>query len=108
MVWMDLSAEQPGDLPPAASAGLVAPGALGLPSAANSADYRPSHRRILRCLDFRAATAGEAQRLGAVVVPTHRPLVNGQPGLDLAARLAAHFDCALVVLCGGAARGAEI
>jgi hypothetical protein len=68
--------------------------------------YRPSHRRLLSHIPERASSTGT--RLDGIVVPTIRSLKEEQPGLQLAAQLAAVQDSQLMILCSQAARSGEL
>jgi hypothetical protein len=74
-----------------------------LPLYSNSAEYRGSHRDLLRTLPGLAPPQQASGLLDVIVVPTSRRIGDGLPGIELAARLAVETDSWLVVLCSGSA-----
>jgi hypothetical protein len=77
---------------------------LAPPVSGDPANYRGSHRHLLRVLPHGAAPRMTEARLDAIVVPTSRSLTEAVPGLGLAVRPAVETNSVLLVVCSGTAR----
>ncbi len=65
--------------------------------------YLPSHRQLLAPLEKELRPGTDADKPGAIVVPTARPGTGVRSGVPFAARLALELGCPLVILVSKAA-----